>query len=380
MFGDTRVVLGLLAGFCFYIYAVPAGVWFAAGINQLPFLIALAFGLHAHLAYLRTHSRLSLFATLAWTLFGLAFYEKTFLLFGLYALFALCWFSRGRLSERAVMLWRTYRLGVVAHGVVAGAYLAIYLKYGLSFGSSQPSASLISEVAYRMVGVAFSTGTIGGPLEWRSMSANSLADPSDLISLASWVVLGSLVWYAAQHPHPEPARVEPDPVHARGERLPAVVRPRQPGGPRHRPRVPLPDRVVRGVRAGPRVGLPAVARRPGGQRGPRRRATAPRAPGPVRGITTAIVLVAVVSTLAYVSNWQHSNVTKPYYDNVVATVADAPVKPAPLVDLPLPQTLLWAFGYPGEHLQPHLPQSSRTRPATRTTPSTTCSSSTTPAS
>ena len=152
--------------------------------------------LHAHLAYLRTHSRLSLFATLAWTLFGLAFYEKTFLLFGLYALFALCWFSRGRLSERAVMLWRTYRLGVVAHGVVAGAYLAIYLKYGLSFGSSQPSASLISEVAYRMVGVAFSTGTIGGPLEWRSMSANSLADPSDLISLASWVVLGSLVWYA----------------------------------------------------------------------------------------------------------------------------------------------------------------------------------------
>ena len=95
MFGDTRVVLVLLAGYCFLIFTVPAGVWFAAGINQLPFQVALVFGLHAHLAYLRTHRWQSLVATLAWTVFGLAFYEKAVLLFGFYALFALCWFARG---------------------------------------------------------------------------------------------------------------------------------------------------------------------------------------------------------------------------------------------------------------------------------------------
>ena len=54
MFGDTRVVPALLAGYVFYVFTVPAGIWFAAGINQLPFQIALVFGLHAHLDYLRT--------------------------------------------------------------------------------------------------------------------------------------------------------------------------------------------------------------------------------------------------------------------------------------------------------------------------------------
>ena len=49
------LVLVLLAGYCFLIFTLPAGIWFAAGINQLPLQVALVFGLHAHLAYLRTH-------------------------------------------------------------------------------------------------------------------------------------------------------------------------------------------------------------------------------------------------------------------------------------------------------------------------------------
>ena len=41
------------------------------------------------------------------------------LLFGFYAMFALCWFARGTLSERVVGLWRNYRTGIIAHGAVA---------------------------------------------------------------------------------------------------------------------------------------------------------------------------------------------------------------------------------------------------------------------
>ena len=177
---------------------MPAGVWFAAGINQLPLQVALAFGLHAHLDYLRTHRTRSLVITLVWTLVGLAFYEKSMILFGLYALLALGWFSRGRLGERVAWLWAHYRLGVIAHGLVAVAYLVVYAQVGLDLGSDQPSGSLLERG--RRTGWSASPSA-PAPSAVRSSggrsSANALADPSDLISLGSWVAVGSLVWYAA---------------------------------------------------------------------------------------------------------------------------------------------------------------------------------------
>jgi hypothetical protein len=346
MFGDTHAVLALLAGFCFYIFTVPAGVWFAAGINQLPFLIALTFGLHSHLMYLRTNRTSSLVATLAWTLVGLAFYEKTFLLFGLYALFALCWFSRGRLSERVAMLWRSHRLGVVAHGVLALAYLAIYLKYGLSFGSSQPSATLLSEVAYRMVAVAFSTGTVGGPLEWRSMSANSLADPSDLISLASWVVLGSVIWYAtttrtrSRRAWSLVVFTLAANVYLLSSARASLVGPDIGLEYRYQTESAAVFVLALGLAFLPLAGaLEANTVREGVARPYEQ-------PPRLRLFAVVVVLLAMASTLAYVRNWQDGNATQGYYDAALGSIADAPVQPAPLVDLPLPQTLLWAFGFP----------------------------------
>ena len=67
MFGDTPLVLPLLAGYVFYVFTVPAGIWFAAGINQLPLQIGLVFGLHAHLDYLRTRRTRSMVVALAWS-------------------------------------------------------------------------------------------------------------------------------------------------------------------------------------------------------------------------------------------------------------------------------------------------------------------------
>ena len=64
--------------------SLPAFIWWAAGINQLPFQIALFFGLHSHVTYLRTKQVRYVVATLAWTLFGLLFYEKTLLVYMMY--------------------------------------------------------------------------------------------------------------------------------------------------------------------------------------------------------------------------------------------------------------------------------------------------------
>jgi hypothetical protein len=69
-------------------------------------------------------------------------------------------------------------------------------------------------------------------------------------------------------------------------------------------------------------------------------------PGVIRTVTVLVVAGSVVSTLAYVGNWQDNNPTKPYFDNLSASIAATPDKPLPLVNLSLPQNLLWAFGYP----------------------------------
>ena len=346
MFGDTKVVAALLAGYVFYVFTVPAGIWFAAGINQLPFEIALVFGLHAHLDYLRTRRARALVATLAWTVFGLLFYEKTILLFGLYGLLALCWFSSGKLGERPQQLWKRYRTGVIAYGAVAVGYLVIYAKVGLSFGSQQPDSSLIAEVAYRLVGRAFSTAAIGGPLEWTSQSANSLANPSDLISLVSWVGLGSMVWYAAStRTMSRRAWTLIVFTLAADVYLLAAARANLVGpdiGLEYRYQTESAAVLVLSIGLAFLPLLGAVEMndvRTDVQRPYERSLT-------IRTITVTVVIAALVSTLAYVRNWQQNNHTKAYFDNVTTSLGAIDLKPVPLVDGSLPQTLLWAFGYP----------------------------------
>lgn len=346
MFGDTRAVLALLAGYCFYIFTVPAGVWFAAGINQLPLQIALVFGVHAHLSYLRTHSKWSLAAAIAWSAFGLAFYEKSALLFGLYALIALCWFSSGLLAERVKHLWERYRLGIIAYGCLAVPYVVIYLKYGLDFGSRDAPGSLISAVAYRLVGVALSTGAIGGPFEWRPISANALAAPSDLITLGSWVAVGSLIYYAARtRTASRRAWWLIGFTSTANVYLLATARANLVGadiGLEYRYQTEAAAVLVLSV------GLALLPLR-GADEVNAVREDVPRPfenSSAVRVVTILVVIGCVISTLAYVRNWQDRNGTKAYYDNARKDILASKLDRVPLVDLPVPQNMLWAFGYP----------------------------------
>ncbi len=346
MFGDHPLVLAMLAGYLFYVFTVPAGVWFAAGINQLPLQIAMAFGLHAHLSYLRTHRTRSLVATLVWTVAGLLFYEKTVILFGLYAVLALGWFARGTLGRRISTLWAVYRVGIVAHGFVAVPYLAIYLAYGLDLGGSETPSALLAAVAYRLVGVALSTGLIGGPFDWRPTSANALANPSDLVTLGSWVAVGALVWYAFKtRTISRRAWWLIVLTSAVNVYLLAAARANLVGADigleyRYQTEAAMVFVLALGLAFLPLRGAVEVNEpRPGAER-PLDRA------GPVRLITGLVVVASVVSTLAYVQNWQDNNPAPGYYDNVRASLRTAEPKPVPLIDASLPQNLLWAFGYP----------------------------------
>src|SRR5262249_43693426 len=81
------------------------------------------------------------------------------------------------------------------------------------------------------------------------------------------------------------------------------------------------------------------------QNEPREDAT-PDSPRLVAAITAVIVAAATVSSVRYVHLWQDRNPSEQYFANVRSTLAKAPDKPVPLVDLGIPQTMLWSYRFP----------------------------------
>jgi hypothetical protein len=235
---------------------------------------------------------------------------------------------------------------VIAYAAVAAGYLVVYAKVGLSFGSQQPDGSLLSEVAYRLIGRAFSTAAIGGPFEWTSQSANSLADPSDLISLGSWVALGSLIWYAAstrtisRRAWSLIAFTLAADVYLLASARANLVGPDIGLEYRYQTESAAVLVLAIGLAFLPLVGAVEVNQvREDVPRPYEKKVT-------IQAITVAVVIAGMVSTLAYVRNWQQGNHTETYFHNVQDSLRAIQDKPAPVVDGSLPQTLLWAFGYP----------------------------------
>ncbi|QWF24242.1 hypothetical protein KM427_11430 [Nocardioides sp. LMS-CY] len=346
MFGRRPFVLVLLAVYLFWVFTLSAGIWFAAGINQLPLQIALGFGLTAHLAYLRTRRTRHLVATLLWTVFGLLFYEKTMILFGIYALVALCWFGTGNTPVRLRGLWDRYRLGIVAHGLVAAGYLAAYVHWGLDFGLEESADVAWGPIAWNLVGVALSAGLVGGPITWQALNVGSLADPSDLLLLASWAGVAGTVAYAVF------SRV----LSKRAWSLlgftmlanvvllasarAAIVGPEIGREYRYQTESAAVAALCLGLAFLPlRGAVEQNAPRAGVPRSYEGRAF-------VGGVALVVTALALVSTVRYVDLWQSRNDSPEFFRNARTTLAAAPEHPVPLVDRGIPQTLLWSFRFP----------------------------------
>lgn len=345
-FGHRKAILALLAGYLAMASTLPAFIWFAAGINQLPLQVALVFGLHAHLGYLRTRRTRHLLVTLGWTAFGLLFYEKTLILFGIYAIVAAAWFSTGSVLERVKDVWTRYRTGVLAHGAMAVGYLVLYVELGLNFDAENASSTPWTPVVYNLVAVAFATAAIGGPFQWQTATVGSIADPSQLVMLASWVALGLLFWHARR-------------TRTRSQRgwlligyalalnvgLVVTARAFIVG-----PDIALEYRyqsessALLAISAGLAL-LPLLGARETNEI----RADAPvglETPRNLTVVTVALTLAAVISASRFVEVWWAQNPTPEFFANLESSLAEASSTPVPMVDVGLPQTLLWSFRYP----------------------------------
>jgi hypothetical protein len=346
LFGRHPLVLALLTGYLFYVFTLSAGIWWAAGINQLPMLVSLAFGLHAFVDHLRSRRVRPLVVALLWTVGGLLFYEKTVLLIGVYAIVALAYFCQGDTPARLRQLWSTYRVATVAFTVLGAGYLALYLAIGLEPATTTADTGTSwAHLAWNVVMVSLATAILGGPVTWDAVGAGSLADPTTVLQLAGWVSVVGAVVYATR-------------TRTMGLRawLPLAFT------------LTCTIVLLVGARAsivGPAIGLEYRYQPESGAlfvigvglallplRGaPERNVERPdvllvdRRPWVVPAVTAVVTVLAVISTVRYVTTWQDGNDTAAYVDNVSAALEGAS-EPVPLIDASIPQTLLWAYRYP----------------------------------
>ncbi len=195
LFGNRPGILPPLAVYLFSVVSLPSFIWWAAGINALPFQVAFFFGLHSHVSYLRTHRLRFAVAAMAWTLFGLAFFEKTLYVFLAYALLALGYFATGWGPARLRSVWRSYRTGVVVYASVAIGYLVAYTRLALNFDPNTANDYPLGPIAAKLIGVGFGPGIVGGPLRWLDRSSFShTPNPPDLLVLLAWLAIAALVW------------------------------------------------------------------------------------------------------------------------------------------------------------------------------------------
>lgn len=190
MFGARPGILPPLALYLFCVITTPVAIWWAAGINQLPWHIALFAGLGTHATYLRTHRLRYALATVGWSVFGLAFYEKSVLLFVAVAFLSLAYFARGTLGVRAVAVLRTYWRGAVIYAGVLAAYLGGYVATALDFSPGDAARTGLWEVAANMVGRGYVPALAGGPVRWEYLDQAALPDPGSALTWAAFVAVG----------------------------------------------------------------------------------------------------------------------------------------------------------------------------------------------
>jgi hypothetical protein len=194
MFGARPAILPPLALYLFCVITTPVAIWWAAGVNQLPWHIALFAGLGCHATYLRTRELRYALMTAGWTVFGLLFYEKTVLLLGVVAFVSLAYFARGTLGPRLMTVLRTYGRGVAIYAVVFAAYLTVYVATALEFSPGDAADDGLGDVVWNMVGRGFVPALVGGPLRWQYLDQAAFPDPLSPVRWAAVAAIGLTVW------------------------------------------------------------------------------------------------------------------------------------------------------------------------------------------
>lgn len=170
---------------------VPGFAWWAAGLNSLPMLAALAWVCADAILLVRTGNRRYAGTGVLVYLGSLLFFEKSavipFVAFTVAALLA--WVTGASVAE----VWRRgFRLWVGLLGVTAG-WIGVYLivvdqqRWSLNLGMTW-------DLLWRSVTHGIVPGLAGGPWDWQRWApASPWAVPSATVMVLGWLVLAAVV-------------------------------------------------------------------------------------------------------------------------------------------------------------------------------------------
>ena len=167
MFGATPAVLLPFTVGLFCVVSLEATIWWAAGLNQLPLLLALALALLFFVRHVETGRWRDAVACAGAVLGGLAFSPRAALIGPLLAVLALGWFAEGRPVARVWQAlarhWRAWLVLVVVLAPYAVAY--VRLVPSPVAGPDSP-ASLPLDVVVLSLREALLPALAGGPWRW----------------------------------------------------------------------------------------------------------------------------------------------------------------------------------------------------------------------
>lgn len=185
MFGRRPAILVPLSLYLFSAITLPAFLWWAAALNQVPGQIAMAAVLLCQVKYHRTGATRYGILGAAAALGGLLFSEKVLLVIPCAGLLTLLWFTGGppvRRVRRALSEhWRVW----LAYLVVVVPYLTFYAVHVEAPTSGATRSTIVVQTVGNALTHAVLPGLFGGPFHWLRLGVGGIADPSDGIVVGS---------------------------------------------------------------------------------------------------------------------------------------------------------------------------------------------------
>lgn len=190
--GWRPVLLVPLSFALFTPLAVPGFAWWAAGLNSLPMLAAMAWVCAEAILLIRTGRRRHLLSAVVVFVAGLMFFEKAAIIpFVAFTVTALYGHVTATVSVREV--WqRGRRLWIAGVAVIVawvGVYLLVVDQQRWSFDLGMTWDLLQRSITHGIV-----PGLVGGPWDWQRWApASPWATPGPAVMVLGWVALAAVV-------------------------------------------------------------------------------------------------------------------------------------------------------------------------------------------
>jgi hypothetical protein len=194
LFGRRPAVLVPFAVYVTSSITLPAFLWWAAALNQLPMQLAVLLALHAHVQYLRSGELRRALQAVAAVAGGLLFSEKALLALPLLVALTLFWATEGGPVARVRQSLRQHRAAWLLHGALGLAYTAFYALHVSSPIEGTPTVADVADLAGPALVRAVLPGLLGGPWAWEDFPpALGIADPPPVLQWLSVAVAAVVV-------------------------------------------------------------------------------------------------------------------------------------------------------------------------------------------